>query len=205
MPCFLCWYYRSEIKPSCLWDQHFIHWVIPYLNFKLLINQLIMEDVDLVCIFKSTMDLLRYGNLKEYHSLINHLLCRCRGWGVTYAKMCVCVISYETTYRTWFSSFTIGSWEWSSIRGLAAWAVPCRVILLSWSAFGFCDKISTITSMGEGREYLPYTSTSQPITEGSQGRSSRQELKQRLQRNVEYWLALHGLLSYLWLQGYYPG
>lgn len=52
--------------------------------------------------------------------------------------------------------------------------------------------------LGEERVFnLAYNSASQSIGKGSQGRNSRQELKQRPRRNAPYCLFLNGLLSLL--------
>ena len=69
---------------------------------------------------------------------------------------------------------------------------------LSQSQFAHTAAMKTMTESNMRRKgLLAHTVQSQSTTEQSERRNSRQELKQRPQRNTAHWLALRGLLSLL--------
>lgn len=74
-----------------------------------------------------------------------------------------------------------------------------RMLLsVSWFDFCCCYKTLTESTLGEEKDYLAYVFRSQSITEGSQGRNSRQELGGRNWSWGHQGVLLTGFLSVVW-------
>ena len=82
--------------------------------------------------------------------------------------------------------------------GLGSFSFPVSPWI--WSCLGLSAVMNTRTEAtwrGKGLFQLTHPDHSQPITQGSQGRNSKQELKQRLWRNAAYQPVPPGSLSLL--------